>query len=136
MAEIKHISIVVNKPKRLPKIYIDEEKMTLALTNLADNAVKYTKEYGKIEITLDAKSKNKLKILIKDNGIGIQKNEQKKIFTKFFRGSNAVLMQTEGNGLGLFLVKNIIEKHGGRIYFSSKINKGAEIVMELLINPS
>jgi len=57
--------------------------------------------------------------------VGIPKEQQKKIFTKFFRGDNAIRMQPEGSGMGLFLTKNIIERHGGKIWFESEEGKGS-----------
>ncbi|MBU4185853.1 MAG: ATP-binding protein [Proteobacteria bacterium] len=72
-----------------------------------------------------------LKIKIKDNGVGIPEEDKKKMFSKFFRASNVTRMQTEGSGLGLFMVKNIINKHGGEITFSSEEGVGTEFVLTL-----
>jgi two-component system phosphate regulon sensor histidine kinase PhoR len=78
--------------------------------------------------------KNNLKVTIKDNGVGIPEEAQKKIFSKFFRAQNVMRMQTEGSGLGLFIVKNIIQKHGGKISFNSTEGKGSEFVFQLPLN--
>jgi len=75
-----------------------------------------------------------LKISIKDNGIGIPKKDQEKLFSKFFRAENVVRMQTEGSGLGLFIVKNIIEKHGGEIECKSEEGKGTEFIFNIPID--
>jgi signal transduction histidine kinase len=61
---------------------------------------------------------------LRDSGIGIAKEDQSRIFSKFFRGAQAVRLETEGSGLGLFIVKNIIEAHGGKIWFDSEQGKG------------
>ncbi|PJB16018.1 hypothetical protein CO116_02800, partial [Candidatus Falkowbacteria bacterium CG_4_9_14_3_um_filter_38_19] len=61
---------------------------------------------------------------IKDTGVGILKNQQSRVFSKFFRGANAIRMETEGSGLGLYIAKNIIEAHGGKIWFESEEGKG------------
>ena len=120
----KKIKIEFNKSKKkLPKVKIDVEKITLAIQNLLENAIRYTPLGGKIIISLSSKEKE-IEFSMKDTGIGIPKDQQSRIFTKFFRSANAVRMETEGSGLGLFITKNIIEAHGGRIWFESKEGKG------------
>ena len=102
----------------LPKIRIDSAKMRIVIHNLLDNAIRYTPSGG--AVTLEAKfEQNKVQIKISDSGAGIPISEQNRIFTKFYRGSNVIKMQTEGSGLGLFIVKNIIERHKGKISFES-----------------
>jgi signal transduction histidine kinase len=114
----------------MPKIYIDNQKMELVLQNLIENAVKYTPEFGKIEIAVEF-TNTFFKFKIKDNGVGIPEKDQKKLFSKFFRAENVMRMQTEGSGLGLFIVKNIIIKHGGDITYKSQEGKGTEFVITL-----
>ena len=117
----KKISIDWNAPKeKLPLITGDNDHLRLGIQNLLDNALKYTPDNGTITISL-GKAKNEKGILlqIKDSGVGIPKDEQKRIFTKFYRGQNVVKMQTDGSGLGLFIVKNIIERHNATITFES-----------------
>ncbi|HOZ56169.1 MAG: Sensor histidine kinase YycG [Parcubacteria group bacterium ADurb.Bin316] len=129
----KKIKLVLDVPAKLSKVFMDKQKMTLVLQNLLENAVKYTPEYGKIEIKVKDHKKD-LKISIKDNGIGIPKKDQEKLFSKFFRAENVVRMQTEGSGLGLFIVKNIIEKHGGEIECKSEEGKGTEFIFNIPID--
>ena len=133
MVARKHIQITLEKPKDMPKVYLDKEKMVLALQNILDNAIKYTNDYGQIKILISEKEKN-LEVRIRDNGIGIPKIDQQRIFTKFFRSSNVVKMETEGSGLGLFIVKNIIERHNGRIKLISEEGKGTEVMFTLPID--
>jgi two-component system phosphate regulon sensor histidine kinase PhoR len=103
----------------LPKIRMDSVKIRIAIHNLLDNAIRYTPSGG--EVTLEAKfEQDKIQIKISDSGVGIPESEQNRIFTKFYRGSNVIKMQTEGSGLGLFIVKNIIERHKGKICFESR----------------
>ena len=102
------------------------------LQNLLENAVKYTPEHGKIEINV-APGDQLLQFKIKDNGVGIPAKDQAKLFSKFFRADNVIRMQSEGSGLGLFIVKNIIQRHGGDISFSSREGKGAEFIFTLPI---
>jgi len=109
--------------KKLPKVLVDVEKMSLAFQNLVDNALKYTQSGGTITISLK-KEEKEIKISVKDTGVGIPKDQQIRVFNKFFRGANVMRMETEGSGLGLFIAKNIIEAHGGRIWFKSDESRG------------
>src|SRR3989344_360349 len=113
-----------NKFKDMPKVYVDPEKMRAVLQNLLENAIKYTIEGGKIEIDIK-KEDSHLLISIADSGIGIPKDQEKDIFTKFFRASNAVKHETDGSGLGLYITKAIVEKKNGKIWFKSVFGKGS-----------
>lgn len=119
----KNIKLRLEGVKDLPLIYMDNEKILLVLQNLVENAVKYTPAQGRIKIKAEIK-KNKFYFSIEDNGVGIPENDQKKLFSKFFRASNVMRMQTDGSGLGLFIVKNIINKHGGEIKCKSEEGTG------------
>jgi signal transduction histidine kinase len=118
------------KPKKMSKVYFDKVKLNLALQNLLENSVKYTPEFGKIEIITEFGSEF-LKVKIKDNGVGIPEKDQEKLFTKFFRADNVVRMQTEGSGLGLFIAKNVIAKHGGELTFKSREGIGTEFIFTI-----
>ena len=125
--ERKNIKLIFEKSEKLlPKVKIDVEKINLVITNFLDNAVKYTSSKGEIKIYLNFINKNKeIEFSIKDSGIGIPDRDKKRLFTKFFRSENAVRMETDGSGLGLFITKNIIEAHGGRVWFESRDGKGS-----------
>lgn len=123
MAKRKKVKLIFEKPKNLPQVKVDVEKMKLAITNLIDNALRYTPAGGQVKVATKKKEKE-LEISVSDTGIGIPKEQQKRIFSRFFRGTNAIRTQTEGTGLGLFITKNIIEAHGGKIWFKSEENKG------------
>lgn len=110
----------------------DTEKLTLAISNLIENAISYTDPGGKIVLFLK-KRNNQLELSIRDTGIGIPGNQHNRVFAKFFRGDNAVRMETEGTGLGLFIAKNIIEAHGGKIWFESARKKGTTFFFSLPI---
>lgn len=105
----------------------DREKLFVVFSNLIDNAVKFTAKGGMIDI-LANKDKNRAQVTIKDSGIGIGTEDQKRLFTKFFRAESAKRVQTQGTGLGLFIVKNIIKKHKGKIKIDSILNKGTTVV--------
>jgi two-component system phosphate regulon sensor histidine kinase PhoR len=126
----KKLELEFKKPKKLPKIRVDVEKMSLAIQNLIDNAIRYTLPGGKIKISLKNLGKE-IEFSIQDTGIGIPKSQQERIFTKFFRGYNAIKAETEGSGLGLFITKNIIESHGGKIWFKSEEGKGTTFYFRL-----
>lgn len=127
------IALKVDNQEKHIQVCIDKEKMVLAIQNLLENAIKYTPRYGTVEINVKKSGDDQLAISVKDSGVGIPKKELDKVFSKFFRASNVVLMETEGTGLGLFIVKNIIEKQGGKISIASEENKGTEITIKLPI---
>lgn len=120
---------------------IKEEKMMLkcdplhlvnAINNLLDNAKKYSKESPEVHLTSEIKNK-KLYIIVKDNGIGIEKKDQKNIFKKHYRVSSGNLYIVKGYGLGLSYVKKIISLHKGSIELESTINQGTTITLKLPI---
>lgn len=122
--KMKKVNVKFEKSKKmLPPVIIDEEKMSLAVQNLLDNSLKYTPEKGSIVISLEQK-KDDIVFKIKDTGVGIPVDQHERIFTKFFRGSNVIKLETEGSGLGLYTTKNIIESHQGKIWFESEEGKG------------
>lgn len=121
---IQDIEIQFEKPAgTLPYVNIDTEKMRWVIQNLVDNALNYTHQKG--IITIKAYEENEMiKVSISDNGIGIPLHQQSSIFSKFFRADNATKFQTSGSGLGLFIVKNTIDMHGGSVYFESVLGEG------------
>jgi len=129
--ERKNIKFHFEKPKnKIPALKLDAEKIKLTISNLLDNAVKYTLPGGKIDVSLKS-DKEKATFLIKDSGIGIPEDQQKRLFNKFFRGANALRIETDGSGLGLFIAKNIIEAHKGKIGFESEEDKGSTFYFDL-----
>lgn len=118
------LSLEFLSPENLPKVMVDTDKMQIAVSNLLDNAVRYTPRGGKITVAIEKKDEEWLEVKIQDTGAGISPNQQNKVFTKFFRGDNIMKIETEGTGLGLFITKNIIDAHGGKIWFESELNKG------------
>lgn len=126
----KKLKFEFKKPKKLPKIKMDVEKMKLAIQNLFDNAIKYTHPKGSLQVELSCGT-NEIEFKIKDSGMGIPKSQQERVFSKFFRGDNIMKIVTEGTGLGLFIAKNIIEAHSGKIWFESEENKGTTFYFTL-----
>ncbi|MQP25653.1 helix-turn-helix domain-containing protein [Flavobacterium sp. LMO8] len=102
--------------------YFNEEYLTKILFNLISNAIKYSHENNEIIIVLNTLEKGRLGIKVKDFGIGIPKSAQKNILTKFFRAKNVANNQFSGSGLGLMIVKQIVDKTEGKIAFKSTEN--------------
>ena len=128
----KNISLKVKKPRqKLPRVLVDVEKITLAIQNLLDNAIKYTPSGGRIVISIALAASKTITITVEDTGMGIPKAQQARVFDKFFRATNAQTVDTEGSGLGLYLVKNIVEAHGGKVSFSSNEKKGTTFTITL-----
>ncbi len=119
----------------IPLFYFDHSQLYLAIHGIIHNAMKYTKDGGEIKIKTEIFD-DKVKIKISDNGIGIPKSEQSKIFSKFFRAENAKKLHENGSGLGMFITKNVISKHGGNISFTSEEDKGTtiEIILPIIKN--
>ena len=116
--------LFVNKDKNLPRVLIDVEKMRAVLQNLLENAIKYTPEGRKVEIDFQVVGEL-VQISIKDSGIGIPEEDKKNIFKRFFRAKNAAKMEKNGSGLGLSMSQGIVEKHGGKLWFESKVEEGS-----------
>lgn len=112
------------------KVKIDERFLRQAIANLLLNAIMYTPAEGKITIILEKKGREAV-FAVKDTGCGIPKDEQKMIFQKFFRGTNVFKKETQGTGLGLYIVKAILEIFGGKIWFESEENKGTTFYFTL-----
>jgi signal transduction histidine kinase len=98
--------------------------------NLLSNAIKYTLDNGTITVRLQGKG-NMVVYSVKDTGLGIPENVQDRIFTKFFRAPNVVRKETAGTGLGLYMVRSIVDNLGGKVWFKSKENQGSTFYFEL-----
>jgi two-component system phosphate regulon sensor histidine kinase PhoR len=113
------------KDETIPIIKIDEEAVSEAIVNLVDNAVKYSESNKEITIRTGLESTFAF-VEVEDKGIGIPEKDQKKIFEKFFRVSSGNIHNVKGSGLGLSIVKHIIEAHKGNIELFSEVNKGSK----------
>lgn len=132
-AQRRDITVAFDKQvDELPVISMDKQKIRMAIQNLVDNAVKYSPKGETVTVTAGIKN-NRLMVTVSDTGIGIPKDEQKQIFSKFFRGHNAKEWATTGSGLGLYIVKNIVQKHRGQIWFESKQNQGTTFYLSFPI---
>lgn len=117
------IKLEISK-KPLPDVFGDPSQIRLVVDNFIDNAIRYSKEKNKIAVVIDKRGRDVL-FSVKDQGVGIPKKDQKNIFQKFFRSSNALRYETHGSGLGLYIAKSIINMSKGKIGFKSEENKGS-----------
>ncbi len=122
--------LIIEKSEKDKLVKLDVEKMELAIKNLVDNAMHYTSSGGAVDIKL-SRTDNKIDLEVKDTGVGIPAKQQERVFSRFFRATNVVKMETDGTGLGLFITKNIVEAHGGKITFKSQENKGTSFFISL-----
>jgi len=127
----KHVSIscAIDAPHKLI-LAVDELKIRQVFQNLISNSIKYSKENTTIVVGCKQEPKE-VTFYVKDGGIGIPKHQQNQIFKKFFRAENVFTVHTDGTGLGLYIVKAIVEAHGGKVWFESEENKGTTFYFSL-----
>ena len=113
---------IINEP--FPLLAMDEEKIKVVFQNLFENAIKYTLAGGQVTVSLINGIKE-VEVQVQDTGVGIPKDQQDRLFGKFFRAANVMRLETDGTGLGLFITKNVIEAHGGRIWAESVEDQGS-----------
>jgi signal transduction histidine kinase len=123
-AEHRGVKITYKKPANFPLLTIDEDKVRQVTMNFIDNAIFYSKPGGHIAISL-AVLPHQIRFVVKDNGIGVPAAERDKLFTKFFRATNARRVRPDGTGIGLFLAKKVITAHGGSVTGESEEGVGS-----------
>ena len=126
--QYKKHNIVFAPQKDLPPARLDDDKLQQIMTNLIDNGCKYSPEGSTITITTETKGDNII-IKIKDEGVGIKKEDSDKLFKKFSRIENHLTSKTQGNGLGLYITKQLVENMNGSITFESEENKGTTFIV-------
>jgi PAS domain S-box-containing protein len=125
LAKDKQIDLAVEIPRDMPNtIEADKALLHQAVYNLVENAIKYTPNGGEVTLHLQSTS-DLLTFAIQDSGIGIQKEDMKRLFEKFYRGTNREALAQRGTGLGLAIVRSIAERHGGRVWVESELGKGS-----------
>lgn len=132
IAQEKNLSLVHSRYETKVKVMADPDKIKEVLNNLINNAIKFS-EKGTISVSYssDENRKNHFIVHVADQGLGIPKKDQKKIFSQFFRSDDVAAKGIQGNGLGLFIVKKLVEKMGGTIWFESEPGKGTTFSFSL-----
>ena len=130
-ASKKKITLALGSKNIRVNVNGDEEKIHQVLTNLIENSVKYGRESGTTEVSVENIVENKVIVRITDNGNGIQKANLKRLFERFFRIENSGSRSTGGSGLGLAIVKHIIDAHNEKIYVESDYGVGSEFSFTL-----
>lgn len=129
-ANQKNINIIFDTNVEEFIINADLEAIDRIVMNLLSNAIKFSPVDEVIEVTLNAE-KDKVKISVKDNGMGIAEEEQKKIFNRFEQATNSKRIEGKGSGIGLDLVSYLVKAHEGKIELKSKLNEGSEFIVTL-----
>ncbi len=135
IANIKKVTLDINVPEDLPPIEIDEERMRETLSIIVENAIKYSPDKSTVSINIVERTtpdmQKFLRITIADQGIGIDEKDLPHLFTKFYRGTDARHSVPNGLGIGLYIAKNIIELHDGKLWVESTKGKGSTFYIEL-----
>ena len=145
MIEKKHISVETSYIGE-PTAFFDPELFAIVMSNLLSNAVNYTPPRGTVRICAEGAAVGRegggkpiadgsMLIVVEDTGYGIPEREQTQLFRKFFRANNARKKHTDGNGLGLYIVKSILDQTGGEIWFRSSEEKGTSFYITLPEKP-
>ncbi len=127
----KRITVNLKLPPNLPSLLIDQRRMRQVLINLLNNAVKFTPEGGSISLEVSPKQQNLVRISVSDTGIGIGPENLNKLFQPFIQIDSALNRKYSGTGLGLALVKRIVELHGGSVGLTSELGVGSCFTIEL-----
>jgi two-component system phosphate regulon sensor histidine kinase PhoR len=131
-ADKKNIILMFDRKYNKPiKVFADKEKIQQVLTNLVMNSIKYGKENGTTEVTIEDLVNDKIIVRFRDNGEGIEQHHIPRLFERFFRVDKSGARSEGGSGLGLSIVKHIIEAHGEKIYVESEFGKGSEFSFTL-----
>lgn len=125
----KH-ELIVDIQNEIPTIVADEDKVDQILTNLTNNAIKYSPKGGKITISAVCKD-DMVRCSVQDQGMGIPKEHLSKVFDRFHRIDNRDTREVGGTGIGLYLVKHLVEAHGGKIWVESEVGQGSSFIFEL-----
>jgi signal transduction histidine kinase len=108
------------------------EDLRTAVFNVLDNAIKYSGGHVDVRVRLDTPDEKRIVLSVQDHGVGIPPDDLKSIFKRFYRVNDRSLAHVKGTGLGLFIVKSIAQKHGGKVFAASEgEGEGATITMEL-----
>lgn len=128
----KNLHIQISIEDNLPLVRVDLDRIKQVLTNILSNAVRFTPNNGNININVHKDGENYIRVIIQDSGVGIPRNQLKKIFTRFYRVDKSRSRESGGSGVGLTIAKQLVEAHGGEIWADSAgVNKGTMIIFTL-----
>lgn len=130
LMEQKRQSLKLEVPADLPQVRADRDRVVQIMTNLLSNAHKYTLEGGAVTVRAQA-SEDEVRVEVGDTGVGMTADERAKLFTKFFRAQNPATQNVSGTGLGLNIVKSLVEKQGGRIWVTSEPMQGSTFIFTI-----
>ena len=137
LAKKYNVFLYFERPKTPIIIYGDPQKLSIAFSNVLDNAIKYNVKNGQVVVKAEFyPNRPYVQVSIKDTGLGMSKDILDKLFSKFFRGENVMKEQTEGSGLGLYITKNIVLRHGGNISVESVVGRGSTFYIVLPTDPT
>jgi signal transduction histidine kinase len=123
-AEGRGVRLKMELPDSFPTVMLDENKTRQVMMNFIDNAIYYTPSGGSVTVRL-SEAGGAIEFRVVDTGIGVPEHDKAKLFTKFFRADNAKQQRPDGNGLGLFMARKVIQSQGGSIIFESRVGKGS-----------
>jgi signal transduction histidine kinase len=129
-AETGRKLVVLDLPEKIPVVVGDAKWLRVVVDNLVSNAVKFSRPGGKVSIRLSDKG-DFIEVCVADEGIGIHPEDQGRIFEKFFRARNRSELSVPGTGLGLTITREVVTRHGGRIWFVSDVGKGTQFFVTL-----
>jgi len=126
----KRVTLLDHTPPDLPLVFADAQRMTQVLRNLVDNAIKFSPEGGSVTISNES-SPEQLVVAVQDSGAGIPAEARKHLFERFYQADGSSTRQAGGTGLGLYICKQIVEAHGGRIWVESEEGKGSSFLFAM-----
>jgi len=125
-----NIDVVLNSADELPRVAGDPDKIRQVLVNLLDNAIKYSPDGGDVVVELEG-GNGRVRLAVRDRGLGIPPGEQERIFEKFYRLDPALTRGVGGSGLGLFISRKLVSRMGGSLTVRSQPGEGAAFVVDL-----
>ena len=132
--EERGMPVLLEVPEDLPPVWLDRDAMGQVMTNLLSNAVKYGGDRGPVKVSVRQQSQS-VQIRVKDSGVGIDPSELPKVFDDFFRSQDPAVRRRKGTGIGLAIVRYIIDAHGGSIRVESLPGEGATFIIDLPLEP-
>ncbi len=137
LAEKAGIKLYFNRPKEPVMVTIDKQKLGMVIFNFLDNAIRYNVQNGEVVVSVEKlPDKPYAQVSVKDTGIGIPSEQINNLFTKFFRADNAQRFSPDGSGLGIYIAKNVVKRHGGEIWAESEINRGSTFYFTIPTDPA